>query len=84
MASPKFPLSFAIAYSVIVLIGSLTKTVKIKFSKTKATNLLTLKAYYILLAFISFKILLNSKYLSENRTSIMEGNEWECFDALII
>ena len=58
---------YALSFAVLVLIGSLTKTVKIKFSRSKVINHLTLKPYYFLLAFESGKILMHSQSLSENK-----------------
>jgi hypothetical protein len=56
-------LDFSVAFAVLVLLGSMTKTIAIKYSRSRSINLLTLQPYYFLIAFMAGKIIQHSYFL---------------------
>lgn len=86
MAQSEFQwmLSFAISFAVCVLILTIGKTVKIKFSRNKTRNTLTLKPYYALNLYLVSKIVQKSIYISfsfRNHTAV--SNYTDQFGTLV-
>lgn len=78
-------LNYGIGLSVTVLIGTITKTSKIKFSSHKNPNSLTLKPCYLLILYLSFQIAqncINLVYSPRNNNS-EKLLRWINFGALI-